>query len=118
MTETAERTGLSLSVCSARLRCGEAPCAGPERQPPAALGDVYHVRSSQFRVRVGGQGSTSSRTFTGSSTPSGPGGALIDIGVYQLDALLWLLGNPGVKTVLCPARWVKGSRPQPPSSRT
>jgi predicted dehydrogenase len=29
------------------------------------------------------------------------GGAPIDIGVYEIDAMLWLLGNPKVKTVLC-----------------
>jgi predicted dehydrogenase len=28
------------------------------------------------------------------------GGALIDIGVYQIDLMLWMLGNPRVSTVL------------------
>ena len=29
------------------------------------------------------------------------GGALIDIGVYRIDIMLWFLGNPKVKNVLC-----------------
>jgi predicted dehydrogenase len=101
MTETAERTGRSLAVCSARLRCGAAMRRAQELASSGRLGEVYHVRSSQFRVR-GRPGIDILKDvhwFVDSKRAGG--GALIDIGVYQLDALLWLLGNPRVKTVLC-----------------
>jgi predicted dehydrogenase len=51
MTATAERTGKSLAVASARLRSGAAARKAHELQASGALGDVYHVRSSQFRLR-------------------------------------------------------------------
>ncbi|HEX2032587.1 MAG TPA: Gfo/Idh/MocA family oxidoreductase [Chloroflexota bacterium] len=101
MTATAERTGKYLAVCSARQRCGAAMRRAHELCATGRLGEVYHVRSSQFRVR-GRPGIDILRDvhwFIDSKRAGG--GALIDIGVYQIDALLWLLGNPRVKTVLC-----------------
>ena len=101
MTETAERTGKSLAVASARLRSGAAARKAHELQASGALGDVYHVRSSQFRLR-GRPGIDILKDihwFLDSKRAGG--GALIDIGVYELDVLLWWLGNPRVKTVLC-----------------
>ena len=101
MMQTAERTGKSLAVCSARLRSGAAARKAHELQASGALGDVYHVRSSQFRLR-GRPGIDILKDihwFLDSKRAGG--GALIDIGVYELDVLLWWLGNPKVKTVLC-----------------
>lgn len=101
MVETAEQTGKSLAVCSARLRSGAAARKAHELQASGALGDVYHVRSSQFRLR-GRPGIDILKDihwFLDSRRAGG--GALIDIGVYELDVLLWWLGNPRVKTVLC-----------------
>jgi predicted dehydrogenase len=101
MTEIAEKTGKFLSVASARLRSGAAARKAHELQASGALGDVYHVRSSQFRLR-GRPGIDILKDihwFLDSRRAGG--GALIDIGVYELDVLLWWLGNPKVKTVLC-----------------
>jgi predicted dehydrogenase len=101
MVETSERTGKKLAVCSARLRSGAAARKAHELQASGALGDVYHVRSSQFRLR-GRPGIDILKDihwFLDSKRAGG--GALIDIGVYELDVLLWWLGNPRVKTVLC-----------------
>lgn len=101
MTQTAERSGKYLSVCSARQRCGAAMRRAQELGASGRLGEVYHVRSSQFRVR-GRPGIDILKDvhwFIDSNRAGG--GALIDIGVYQIDILLWLLGNPKVKTVLC-----------------
>ena len=65
------------------------------------LGDVYHVRSSAFRFR-GRPGIDILRdTHWFIDHSRAGGGALIDIGVYQIDALLWILGNPKVTSVLC-----------------
>ncbi|HVG95707.1 MAG TPA: Gfo/Idh/MocA family oxidoreductase [Chloroflexota bacterium] len=101
MTETAERTGRSLAVASARLRCGAAMRRAQQLASSGELGDVYHVRSSQFRVRGRPGIDILKDVHWFIDSRRAGGGALIDIGVYQIDALLWLLGNPRVKTVLC-----------------
>jgi predicted dehydrogenase len=62
------------------------------------LGELYHARSSGFRRRgrpyVDGHGSPAfvRRRDAG-------GGALLDMGVYHLTQLLYLLGNPEVATI-------------------
>lgn len=100
MVAAAERTGRYLAVASARQRCHAAARKAHDLASTGQLGAVYHVRSSQFRVR-GRPGIDILR-----DTPwflerqRAGGGALIDIGVYQLDLMLWLLGNPRVTTVL------------------
>lgn len=101
MTQTAERTGRYLAVCSARQRCGAAMRRAHELAAGGALGEVYHVRSSQFRVRGRPGIDILKDTHWFLDSKRAGGGALIDIGVYQIDALLWLLGNPRVRTVLC-----------------
>ncbi len=101
MTETAERTGKYLAVASARQRCGAATRKAQELASNGSLGDVYHVRSSAFRFR-GRPGIDILRdTHWFIDYARAGGGALIDIGVYQIDVLLWLLGNPKVISVLC-----------------
>ena len=61
---------------------------------------MYHARSSSFRVR----GRPGIDMFTDATwfidRARAGGGALIDIGVYQIDLLLWMLGNPRVTSVL------------------
>ena len=101
MTETAERTGKYLAVCSARQRCGAAMRRAHEMSASGQLGDVYHVRSSQFRVRGRPGLDILKDTHWFLDSRRAGGGALIDIGVYQIDILLWLLGNPRVRSVLC-----------------
>ncbi|MGH2353463.1 MAG: Gfo/Idh/MocA family protein, partial [Chloroflexota bacterium] len=101
MTETAERTGRYLAVCSARQRCGAAMRRAHEMAASGQLGEVYHVRSSQFRVRGRPGIDILKDVHWFIDSKRAGGGALIDIGVYQIDILLWLLGNPKVKTVLC-----------------
>jgi predicted dehydrogenase len=101
MTETAERTGKYLAVASARLRCGAAMRRAQQLAASGELGEVYHVRSSQFRVRGRPGIDILKDVHWFIDFKRAGGGALIDIGVYQIDVLLWLLGNPRVKTVLC-----------------
>jgi predicted dehydrogenase len=101
MTETAERTGQYLAVCSARKRCGAAMRKAHDLGASGQLGDVYHVRSSQFRVRGRPGIDILKDTHWFLDSRRAGGGALIDIGVYEIDAMLWLLGNPRVKSVLC-----------------
>ena len=101
MTRTAARTGTYLAVCSARQRCTAAARRAHELSAAGELGEVYHVRSSQFRVRGRPGIDILKDTHWFIDSQRAGGGALLDIGVYQLDVLLWLLGNPKVTTVLC-----------------
>ena len=101
MVQVSEKTGKYLAVCSARLRSGAAARKAHELQQSGALGDVYHVRSSQFRVRGRPGIDILKDTHWFLDSERAGGGALIDIGVYELDVLLWWLGNPKVKSVLC-----------------
>jgi predicted dehydrogenase len=101
MTETAERTGKYLAVASARLRCGAAMRRAQQLAASGRLGEVYHVRSSQLRVRGRPGIDILQDVHWFIDSKRAGGGALIDIGVYQIDVMLWLLGNPRVRTVLC-----------------
>jgi predicted dehydrogenase len=61
-----------------------------------ALGELYHARSTGFRRRgrphVDGYG-----TATFVQKRHSAGGALYDMGIYHIAALLYLLGNPPVE---------------------
>jgi predicted dehydrogenase len=114
MTETAERTEKYLAVASARLRCGAAMRRAQHLAATGQLGEVYHVRSSQFRVRGRPGIDILKDVHWFIDSQRAGGGALIDIGVYQIDALLWLLGNPRVKTVLCTNKMGIGDPAPPP----
>ena len=100
MVATAERTGRFLAVCSARYRHSPGARMAHTLATNGSLGRVYHVRSSSFRMR----GRPGIDMFTDATwfidKQRAGGGALIDIGVYQIDLLLWMLGNPRVETVL------------------
>ena len=57
------------------------------------LGDIYHAEFSRIRRRgIPFWGTFHMKKF-------GCGGAMIDIGVHMLDAMLWLMGNPEVEAV-------------------
>lgn len=100
MVATADRAGKFLAVCSARYRHNQAAVRAHEMSASGELGHVYHARSSSFRIRgrPGIDMFQDAPWFIDKSRAGG--GALIDIGVYQIDLLLWLLGNPRVKSVL------------------
>jgi len=100
MVEAADRSGRFLAVCSARYRHAAGARMAHELASDGSLGTVYHARSSSFRVR----GRPGIDMFTDATwfidRARAGGGALIDIGVYQIDLLLWMLGNPRVTSVL------------------
>ncbi len=57
------------------------------------LGDVYFARTYWHRRRgIPARAGFVSRKQAG-------GGAMIDLGVHQLDQLLWVLGHPGIKSL-------------------
>jgi predicted dehydrogenase len=92
MHETARDTGRRLHVQSA-LVFTAATQAAKELIDGNALGRVYHARSAGHRRRgrpyVDGYGAM---PFV--QKRNAAGGALYDLGVYDLNAILYLLGNP------------------------
>ena len=101
MVETANEQGRFLAVCSGRERFGVGPATAHRLIESGELGDVYHVRTSGYRLRGRpiSDNPNAGRWFVDKSQAGG--GALIDIGVYLLDQVLWLLGFPRVTGVLC-----------------
>ena len=114
MVAAAEKHGRFLACCSARNRVGLAAQKGHEIVTRGELGKVYFARSSSFRLR----GRPGIDIFRDApwfvSKDRAGGGALIDIGVYQLDWLLWMLGSPRVTSVV--AATYQGIGAVPPDS--
>ena len=99
MVAAAESAGRFLVMCSARNRYQAAALKAQAMIAAGELGRVYHARSSQFRQRGRpGVDILKDATWFISKERAG-GGALIDIGVYEIDLMLWLMGNPRVTSV-------------------
>jgi len=97
MLDTAEQCGRMLSIQLETLFRPETHAA--ERLIAEGwLGKLYYAKSSSYRRRgrpyVDGYGTD---RFVQKRTASG--GALYDMGVYHIAQLLYLMGNPQVKTV-------------------
>ena len=99
MVETAERTGMYLACCSARERLTPQQTRAHHMIEMGELGDVYHVRSTSLRLR----GRPGDHIMPGSDwfldSRRAGGGAMMDIAVYTIDSVLWMLGNPRVLSV-------------------
>jgi predicted dehydrogenase len=97
MLETARDCGRMLSVQLATLFRMETRAA-KSLIDDGRLGHLYHARSVGFRRRgrpfVDGYG-----TANFVHAPICAGGALFDMGVYHIANILYLLGNPGIRTV-------------------
>lgn len=97
MINTAHETGRMLSIQLFSLFDKEFRAAS-EIVRSGLLGRIYHARSAGFRRRmrpyVDGYGRAE---FVRKAVAAG--GALYDMGVYHIAALLYLLGNPDVKTI-------------------
>lgn len=111
MVEAADKSGKFLACCSARNRY----TAGQQRAHAllerGELGDVYHVRYTQwrFRGRPGHHIFAQSAWFLDQSRAGG--GAMMDIAVYMIDSVLWLLGNPQVLSVTAEMRQLAEAAP-------
>ena len=92
MFEAAQALGRRLSIQSAQVFAPETRAA-KELIDAGALGRIYHARSVGHRRRarpyVDGYGSA---PFV--QKRNAGGGALLDMGVYHLNAVVHLLGNP------------------------
>jgi predicted dehydrogenase len=104
MVQAAERSSGFLACASARMRCNPAPQAARRLIDGGELGDVYHVRFSSWRLRLrpGHHYAPEAAWFLNRSLAGG--GVIIDVGVYQIDAALWMLGDPAVVSVTAQLR--------------
>ncbi|MBM4416888.1 MAG: Gfo/Idh/MocA family oxidoreductase [Chloroflexi bacterium] len=111
MVRTAERAGKFLACASGRNRCSAAQRKAHAMMASGELGDVYHVRWSRwrFRGRPGHHIFPESAWFLDQRRAGG--GAMMDIAVYQIDTVLWLLGNPRVTSVMASMRQITEEPP-------
>jgi len=113
MLESCKKAGVKLGICSSRSRFGAAAEKAREYVQTGRLGKVYYVRSSTFRRRgrPGLDILKESKWFL-DSTKAG-GGALIDIGCYELDVILYILGSPQPTAVSAVTFRGVGNQPGP-----
>jgi len=97
MLETAAETGNMLHVQLARLYKKETKAAMALIEG-GELGRIYHGRATGFRRRgrpfVDGYGT---KFFNRKETAQG--GVILDVGVYHISQLLYLMGNPKVERI-------------------
>ena len=113
MVEACLPAGVKLGICSSRLRLSTMVEKAREYVQGGKLGKVYYVRSSSFRRRgrPGLDILEESKWFLDSSKAGG--GALIDMGCYDLDAILYILGSPQPITVSAMTFRGVGDQPEP-----
>jgi predicted dehydrogenase len=99
MCEACNQAGVKLGYQSGGTRLGPVNAAIRNYIVSGKLGDVYYGRLTSFRVRgrPGVDMMLNSKWFI-DSTKAG-GGALYDIGVYDIDKVLYLLGDPQPQTI-------------------
>ena len=97
MYETAQRTGKKLSVQMARVFSKETRTAKHLIEADA-LGNLYYIKTSHYRRR--------GRPYVdGYATPhfvqweTAGGGTLLDMAVYNMARMVYLLDNPEIETV-------------------
>jgi len=99
MCDACNEVGVKLGYQSGGTRLGGVNYAIRNYIVSGKLGDVYYGRLTSFRVRgrPGVDMMHGSKWFI-DSTKAG-GGALYDIGVYDIDRILYLLGDPNPETI-------------------
>ena len=93
MVEACDEAGVKLGICSARSRFNPSVSLAKKYVDAGKIGRVYYYRATTLRRRgrPGIDILKESKWFLDSSKAGG--GALIDIGCYDIDASLYLLGN-------------------------
>jgi len=99
MRDECDKKGVKLGYQSGGMRLGAKNYAIRNYIVSGKLGDVYYGRMTNFRVRgrPGIDILTDSKWFIDSRKAGG--GVLQDIGVYDIDRVLYLLGDPQPVTV-------------------
>lgn len=100
MVAAADETGNFLCMASARSRLKPDLLAARRLLDEGKLGEVYHARSTFLRQR----GRPAIDILKGINwfvnRKQAGGGSLIDIGVYELDIMMWLMDNASPVSVL------------------
>jgi len=93
MVEACDEAGVKLGICSARSRFNPSVSLAKKYIEKGKIGRVYYYRATTLRRRgrPGIDILKESKWFLDSSKAGG--GALIDIGCYDIDVSLYLLGN-------------------------
>lgn len=92
MYRYAEKQGKLLVACQS-MRYTPDRLALKRQLEDGKLGDIYHASFQRIRRRgIPTWGTFHIRRFSG-------GGAMIDLGVHMLDAMLWLMDNPEIDSV-------------------
>ncbi|MCS6860257.1 MAG: Gfo/Idh/MocA family oxidoreductase [Abditibacteriales bacterium] len=114
MVEACQRANVKLGICHARARFSPVIEAARQFVVSGALGDIYYARVSSLRRRgrPGLDILIESKWFL-DSTKAG-GGTLADIGCYNIDVLLYLLGSP--QPIAVSAMTFRGVGQQPDAS--
>jgi predicted dehydrogenase len=115
MADACRRANVKLGLCQARIRFVPAVELARRYVSEGRLGRVYSVRSSRFRRHRPGLETEENEKWFLDSSRSG-GGALIDLGCYDIDAVLYLMGDLRPSTVT--ATTFRGLAPRPPSGLT
>lgn len=99
MVQACQAAGVQLGLASARVGRLRAQMRAARRAVAEQLGDVYYGRFSGFRVRgrPGADFYKDTPWFLNARVAGG--GALYDMGCYDVDAILFLLGSPQPLTV-------------------
>lgn len=92
MLEACKKAGVKLGIASSRSRLLPQVIMAKRYISEDKLGKVYYARCSTFRRRGRPFELKTANWFMDSSKAGG--GALIDIGCYDIDAILYLLGSP------------------------
>jgi len=93
MVEACKKAGVKLGICSARSRLDPSVRLAKKYIDRGKIGQIYYYRATTLRRRgrPGIDILKESKWFLDSSKAGG--GALIDIGCYDIDVSLYLLGN-------------------------
>jgi len=93
MVEACNKAGVKLGICSARSRLDPSVRLAKKYIDRGKIGRIYYYRATTLRRRgrPGIDILKESKWFLDSSKAGG--GALIDIGCYDIDVSLYLLGN-------------------------
>jgi len=93
MVEACKKAGVKLGICSARSRLDPSVRLAKKYIDRGKIGRIYYYRATTLRRRgrPGIDILKESKWFLDSSKAGG--GALIDIGCYDIDVSLYLLGN-------------------------
>lgn len=110
MADACRRAGVKLGLCQSRIRFVPAVEAAREYISAGRLGRIYYVRSSRFRRKRPGIETEANEKWFLDSTRAG-GGAFMDLGCYDVDALLYLLGDLQPSTIT--AFTFRGVAPEP-----